>query len=138
MIVWPWHYRLRARRQLAALKSWGGGRSTPIGNLYRAAEGYYLAHDWLGVEAVYLKARAYLEDDTQEPEQTQYEMREALRRAACNKITLRVTFGDGSRIEGVPLWDTNDARFCVRMCDRWCGVQSDLHPEHKIVKVEAI
>ena len=60
-LVWPWAEQRKADRQLAALNRWRQSGDY-LKHLWEAAEGYGLAHDWLGVEACYMKARAHLEE----------------------------------------------------------------------------
>jgi hypothetical protein len=57
--VWPWSARAKAKRQLAALLAWASG--TRLRALHTAAEGYYAAGDWLGVESCYIHARQGIE-----------------------------------------------------------------------------
>ena len=63
--VWPWSARRRAQRQLAALWCWADGdKGVKIEGLHShavIAHGYFRAHDWIGVESVYLEAQRYLE-----------------------------------------------------------------------------
>lgn len=61
--VWPWAAENRARRLLEAMKAWQGGTSvgSPLATLYRVADGYYRAKDWIGVEATYIRAREHLD-----------------------------------------------------------------------------
>ena len=66
-LVWPWAEQRKAERQLAALLEWHGWKglqpaSETLHHLHTAAKGYAKAHDWVGVEACYMKARAYLEE----------------------------------------------------------------------------
>ena len=61
--VWPWAAANRAGRLLEAMRAWVDG--SPNGShmhlLYRVANGYYRAGDWIGVESTYIRAREYLD-----------------------------------------------------------------------------
>lgn len=61
--VWPWAAANRAGRLLEAIKAWQAGSSngSPLHLLYRVADGYYRAGDWIGVESTYIRAREYLD-----------------------------------------------------------------------------
>lgn len=65
MIAWPWGARAKARRQLAALQAWASGPR--LRALHTAAEGYYAAGDWIGVESCYNYAREGIESPVSDP-----------------------------------------------------------------------
>jgi hypothetical protein len=60
-LVWPWAEQRKAERQLGALHVWAHGEH--LTHLWLVACGYARAHDWIGVEACYTKARAHLEGE---------------------------------------------------------------------------
>jgi hypothetical protein len=66
VIVWPWTARVRASNLLAAVHEWAGehGPKCVAWADYLTAKGYFLARDWLGVEAVYARCRERIEPST--------------------------------------------------------------------------